>query len=82
MVITMREKTNLSFALQDRPIIKVGDLVRVRPGVNDPKLPVHRTGLVVRDMSHLAASGEVFNIQFGSVVLRFHVAWLEKIDEV
>jgi hypothetical protein len=68
---------------------KVGDLVRVRAGTHDSKLPVHRTGLIVRvDHNPLNRSGGLppninrysYYVKFGNAVLYFHHMWLDAVS--
>ena len=61
------------------PEFQVGDLVRIRPGTSDPKLPAGRTGIIVVVVRDLYASN-VYDVQFGTSILRFHPMWLEKIS--
>ncbi len=65
------------------PEFQVGDLVRIRAGTSDPKLPSGRTGIivvVVRDLYGTPMPSNVYDVQFGTSILRFHPMWLEKIS--
>ena len=68
---------------------KVGDLVRVRSGTHDSKLPDHRTGLVVR-VEHTPRSRSgghppaidrySYHVKFGDRYLWFHHMWLDAVS--
>jgi hypothetical protein len=56
----------------------VGDLVRVTEGTDDPRLPENRTGLIVA--SEPAGLADVYRVQFGTSILRFHALFLERVS--
>ena len=68
------------------PLIKKGDLVRVKPGTNDEHLPDSRIGLVLENERTDGTAGlrpvtDVFIVLFtNGKTLRFHEMWLETVD--
>ena len=66
--------------------VKVGDLVRIKEGVDDPDLPTSRVGLISEiTFSRVFGEGgevEMAIVLFSSgVTLRFHKYFLEVIEE-
>jgi hypothetical protein len=72
--------------IQHSPLVigqfRVGDLVRVLDGTHDPALPSHRTGLVVEVLETTSHSvgNNIYNVQFGASILKFHPMWLEAVN--
>ena len=71
------------------PEIKIGDLVRVKDGTHDPRMPDGRVGLVAKRIftKKTTASGYpmkatlVFEVLFtNGECLNFHKMWLEKVS--
>ena len=63
--------------------LQVGDLVRVRDGTHDPAMAPSRTGLIVEVVAATgrhAAPGQVYMVQFGASILKFHPMFLEKVS--
>ena len=61
---------------------QVGDLVRVLEGTHDSAMPRSRTGLIVEVVAstdRLSTTGQVYMVQFGASILKFHPMFLEKV---
>ena len=62
--------------------LHAGDLVRVKEGTPQARLPDSRIGLVVEVVTHPsegAPRSGIYMVKFGTSILRFHQMFLERI---
>ena len=59
---------------------KQGDLVKIKDGTEDARMPDHRMGLIVEQVVAKGKLCDVFNIWFlNGETLKFHGMYLEKV---
>ncbi len=60
----------------------VGDLVKIREGTHDERIPDHRIGLIINRITKGYAQDpetHIYEVRIGHENMRFHAMWLEKV---